>query len=92
MSLNVHPHVIAEPRIAGFFGERGVGVSTLKFSIEFQLANVMADDDVEMRIDTFSAAIGVVPTSGRSRYGLRTQSWTFPGTEARGAETRAYGT
>ncbi|SEB12429.1 hypothetical protein SAMN05192564_106292 [Paraburkholderia sartisoli] len=67
MSLNFHSYVIAEPQIVGLFGERGLGISSLRFSVLFTVVN-SAEGDPAMYIDGLRATVSVVPTSGRVQY------------------------
>ena len=67
MSLNFHSNVIAEPQIVGLSGERGLGISSLRFSILFTLVN-STEGDPAMYIDGLRATVSVVPTTGRVQY------------------------
>lgn len=67
MSLNFHSYVIAEPQIVGLFGERGLGIGSLRFSVMFTLVN-STEGDPAMYIDGLRATVSVLPTSGGGRY------------------------
>lgn len=67
MSLNFHSYVIAEPQIVGLFGERGLGIGSLRFSVMFTLVN-STEGDPAMYIDGLRATVSVLPTSGGARY------------------------
>ncbi|MET3233309.1 UNVERIFIED_ORG: hypothetical protein ABIC54_005520 [Burkholderia sp. 1263] len=67
MSLNFHSYVIAEPQIIGLFGERGLGISSLKFSVMFTLVN-STEGDPAMYIDGLRATVSALPVSGGPRY------------------------
>jgi hypothetical protein len=67
MSLTYQSYIVAEPSIVGVLGSVGVGVKSLQFSVNFVLAP-WQNGDPDIRIDSLSAKVSVVPRAGAIRY------------------------
>ncbi|KAA8769434.1 hypothetical protein [Burkholderia pseudomallei] len=67
MSLTYQSHIVVEPSIGGVFGAAGVGVKLLQFSFNFALVP-WQQGDPDIRIDSLSAKVSVVPRAGGIRY------------------------
>ncbi|MGY6121598.1 hypothetical protein ACW9YQ_14730 (plasmid) [Paraburkholderia strydomiana] len=67
MSLNIHQYIVADTQIVGLFGERGLGVSSLKFSCSFMQANAEPKEQ-DMFIDCLRATVSVKTATGQAYY------------------------
>jgi hypothetical protein len=76
MSLNVHSHIIAELQIVGLSGERGLGINSLKFSVNMTVVNG-SEGEPAMYIDSLRASIAARASTGATRY-LGTAEFEFP--------------
>ncbi|CRY45827.1 hypothetical protein Y045_4623 [Burkholderia pseudomallei MSHR2451] len=64
MSLTVHQYHMADVRIERVFGERGLGIYALRFSVNFSIINQYPDDPPDMFIDCLRANVWVHEPNG----------------------------